>query len=106
MTHDDLVRRLRDVASAYPEDIFPPFTDDERRENSVIISRASGNMGRFLSKPMLEAAARIEALEAQLALYRDAVRVDVLMEGPQFKGANTSALKRAWEEDRKGVGNG
>lgn len=35
-----------------------------------------------------------------LDLYREAVRVDVKMEGPQFMGCNTSALKRAWEADR------
>ena len=43
---------------------------------------------------------RIAALEAALDLYRDAVRIDVKMEGPTFMGANSSALKRAWEADR------
>lgn len=54
-----------------------------------------------------EAAAALEAAERQLAelegaleLYRDAVRIDVLMEGPRFAGSNVSALKRAWEHDR------
>lgn len=42
---------------------------------------------------------RIAALEAALDLYRDAVRIDVKMEGPKFMGSNTSALKRAWEAD-------
>lgn len=39
-------------------------------------------------------------VDAVLNLYREAVRVDVKMEGPQFMGANSSALKRAWEADR------
>jgi hypothetical protein len=50
---------------------------------------------------------KLEAAEAKLAkavealdLYREAVRIDVKMEGPQFMGANSSALKRAWEADR------
>lgn len=40
-----------------------------------------------------------QAVEA-LDLYRDAVRIDVKMDGPLFMGANSSALKRAWEADR------
>ncbi len=47
-----------------------------------------------------EAVDRIAALEAQLELYREAVRVDPTMEGPRFAGANSSSLRRAWEHDR------
>ncbi len=43
---------------------------------------------------------RVAELEGALELYRDAVRIDVLMEGPRFAGSNVSALKRAWEHDR------
>ena len=39
-------------------------------------------------------------LRAALELYRDAVRIDATMEGPKFMGANSSALKRAWDADR------
>ena len=42
----------------------------------------------------------IERLRAALELYRDAVRIDATMEGPKFMGANSSALKRAWDADR------
>ena len=45
-------------------------------------------------------AASDASLSGVLDLYREAVRVDVKMEGPQFMGCNTSALKRAWEADR------
>ena len=45
------------------------------------------------------AADRIEALEGLLDLYRDAVMIDATMDGPKFKGANSSALKRAWFHD-------
>lgn len=38
-------------------------------------------------------------LRTALELYRDAVRIDATMEGPKFMGANTSALKRAWDAD-------
>ena len=38
-------------------------------------------------------------LRAALELYRDAVRIDATMEGPKFMGANSSALKRAWDAD-------
>lgn len=39
-------------------------------------------------------------LREALALYREAVRTDVLMEGVRFKGSDFLALKRAWEADR------
>ena len=50
----------------------------------------------------LLADARTESmkLRAALELYRDAVRIDATMEGPKFMGANSSALKRAWDADR------
>ena len=41
-----------------------------------------------------------EKLRAALDLYREAVRIDVTMEGPIFMGSNASALKRAWDADR------
>lgn len=44
--------------------------------------------------------AKCDALREALALYRDAVRIDVQMDGPKFMGSNASALKRAWEADR------
>jgi hypothetical protein len=49
----------------------------------------------------------IASLSAQLAearkvleMYRAAVRVDVLMEGPRFSGSNIQRLREAWEFDR------
>jgi hypothetical protein len=50
-----------------------------------------------------KAADRIERLEELLDLYRDAVMVDVTMQGPIFRGANSSALKRAWYHDREAL---
>lgn len=44
--------------------------------------------------------AEVEKLRAALNLYREAVRIDVTMEGPKFMGLNGSALKRAWDADR------
>ena len=54
----------------------------------------------------LLADARTESmkLRAALELYRDAVRIDATMEGPKFMGANSSALKRAWDADRAALG--
>jgi hypothetical protein len=49
------------------------------------------------------AADRIEKLEDLLDLYRDAVTVDVTMQGPIFRGANSYALRRAWYHDRKAL---
>ena len=69
----DIVERLRELA---------PVTNAETRA------------------AMTEAASEIESLRAALELYRDAVRIDATMEGPKFMGANSSALKRAWDADR------
>lgn len=45
-------------------------------------------------------AARVAELERLLEGYREAVRIDVKMEGPRFLGSDASALKRAWDADR------
>jgi len=42
----------------------------------------------------------IERLTNLLELYREAVNIDVTMEGPRFMGSKVSALKRAWNADR------
>lgn len=42
----------------------------------------------------------LAGLNQLISEYRDAVRIDVLMEGPRFGGCNLSQLKRAWEADR------
>lgn len=47
-----------------------------------------------------EALEALKAARGLLDLYREAVRIDVKMEGPLYMGANSSALKRAWEADR------
>jgi hypothetical protein len=43
--------------------------------------------------------AEVDRMRAALDLYREAVRIDATMEGPRFMGANSSALKRAWDAD-------
>ena len=56
--------------------------------------------GTWYFKAMLNAAeAEVRTLREALDLYRDAVVVDVKMEGPRYMGANSSALKRAWDFD-------
>ena len=37
------------------------------------------------------------SVNAELEAYRAAVRVDVQMSGPKFKGCDLSQLRRAWE---------
>lgn len=59
-----LVETLRAFAQAYPVDVFPPITDEEReRLGPGLISRASAGMVRHLSSFFTDAADRIEALE-------------------------------------------
>ena len=54
----------------------------------------------YLRSVMFAPAPASGGVDAVLNLYREAVRIDVKMEGPQFMGANSSALRRAWEADR------
>jgi hypothetical protein len=51
-----------------------------------------------------ELRAERDRLRDALTLYREAVVIDVKMEGPRFMGANSSALKRAWDHDRAALG--
>jgi hypothetical protein len=61
-----IVRDLRSFAEAYPEDVFRPLTDADRKEHSVLITRASAQMGRHFGKWATKAADTIEALLAAL----------------------------------------
>lgn len=52
-----LIERLRHFADAYPTDLWPPLTVDERAiVGPAMISRISADMARHNSKLMLEAA--------------------------------------------------
>jgi hypothetical protein len=85
--HKALIERLRDVAQAYPDDIFPEFTDTERKEHSALISRASGCMGRFLSKHLTAAADAIEALVRE----RDAIALRLQIHAGDITSAQLEA---------------
>ena len=58
---EQLIEELRSFAEAYPEDIFRPLTDADRKEHPVLITRASADMGRHMGKWMLRAAAALLA---------------------------------------------
>lgn len=61
----DIQQKLRSLANAYPEDIFPRLTEDEREGNELLLSAAAAEMGRHFSSVFSEAADRIDELEAQ-----------------------------------------
>lgn len=70
----------------------------------------NGNLLELSDDDCIEAAAELTRLrernaelEKAMVLYREAVRIDPLMEGPRFAGANSSALRRAWEHDRAAI---
>ena len=83
----DALRKERDEARSKVE--------SERAENRILSERVLQEMDAKNA-----ALAQVAALKTTLELYRDAVVIDVLMEGPRFMGANSSALRRAWEYDR------
>lgn len=71
----------------------------ERDEARLLFDTMASTAEEALAQREAAEAER-DALREALALYRDAVRIDVQMDGPKFMGSNVSALKRAWEADR------
>lgn len=64
-----------------------------------IANRQIAETGRAWTADRERLEAQIEALREALVLYRESVRIDPTMGGPRFGGANSSALRRAWEHD-------
>jgi len=62
---DELDQTLRSFAKAYPENVFTPFSEEELETHSVIITRASGAMGRHMAQFTTQAADAIAALRAR-----------------------------------------
>lgn len=60
---EEMVRVLRRWSEAYPEDIFPPVTQEDRDNHPGVVTRAAAQMGRHMAKFMSEAADCIEKLE-------------------------------------------
>ena len=58
-----LSERLLERAEAYPEDVFGPITDDERKFYASIIQRAAAQMGRHMAPMLREAAALAKSVE-------------------------------------------
>lgn len=58
----DITERLKDAAEAYPVDIFPPVTAEQRDTYPAVVTRASAQMGRHFSPMFIEAAKEIEIL--------------------------------------------
>ena len=67
-----LIHELREFARAYPEDIFTPFTEEELKRHSVIITRASAAAGRHFAPWFLKAAAALDQMDADEGLMRQA----------------------------------
>lgn len=68
MNYDDLVRRLRDYIGAYPEDLFPPLTMEEKQETTKLpglFARGCAQMGRRFEKEAAEAADAIQELQRE-----------------------------------------
>ena len=77
----DITERLRDAA----------WVCEEQPNLHALLTEADAEIERLRGEVARE--------RALLALYREAVRIDVMMEGPKFAGSNASALKRAWDYD-------
>jgi hypothetical protein len=104
----DLVKRLRQPwsPSTLEHPLMTKAADEIDRLTAEVerltaeatdaaIALAALNSGEDLQRVMRDN----ERLRAALDLYREAVRIDVTMEGPRFMGSNSSALKRAWDAD-------
>lgn len=65
---DALAERLRACAMAYPEEMFPPLTDDDRRNHGVLVSRAAAAMGRHFAPLFTSAAGELERLQQRVSI--------------------------------------
>ena len=71
MPSEEIERTLRAVAAAYPEDVFPEITAEERArlraQNPDLQDRIAASMGRFLAKHLIAAADEIASFAPILA---------------------------------------
>lgn len=67
---ESLIERLRSLAKAYPEDVFPVLTKEQTWAHPEIVARASASMGRHFSTTFTEAADEIERLRKDAERYR------------------------------------
>lgn len=49
---EEFIGNWENWCNAYPEDIFTPFTEEELKANSILITRASAAMGRHILETM------------------------------------------------------
>ncbi len=63
--HEALIEQLRSTAAAYPEDVFRPL-DEEDKKHPLTIQRASASMGRHMAPLLLKAAAALSPQPAPL----------------------------------------
>lgn len=64
----ELAARLHDFGKAYPVEIFPEITDEERAEHSRLITRAAAQMGRHFAKFAVPAADLIAGMAQRVPL--------------------------------------
>lgn len=67
---ESLIERLRALAEAYPEDVFPALTKEQTNAHPEIVTRASASMGRHFSAVFTQAADEIERLRQDAERYR------------------------------------
>jgi hypothetical protein len=78
--------------AGFPPDDYISQLEAELARTQIALTLAKGSLN--------EALALIAAKDAALTLYREAVEVDVKMNGSFFMGVKRDALRRAWEADR------
>lgn len=78
---DALIHRLRSYSEAYPLDMFPELTKEERemlhREHPGLLDRISASMGRHCGKIMDQGADAIERIPVQQTDYRTLLEIVV-----------------------------
>lgn len=94
----DIVERLRGLADLFEAGDAPRHLVLHMRAGADAIERKKAEIASLLNT-LADTRTENMRLRAALELYRDAVRIDATMEGPKFMGANSSALKRAWDAD-------
>lgn len=85
----DIVERLDEeiIASAFETGAISSGSLSER----LILER------RDARDEIARLRAEVERLRAALEAWMDAVRIDVVMEGPQYMGVSSTLGRKAWE---------
>lgn len=101
----DIISTLESASKAYPEALCIPFTPEELKEHSQLISRASMLMGNFLTNHFEASLTELNRLNARVTFQDEMLASQLLIiqgftEDCAIEGTSTITLVLARREAR------